>query len=235
MINANAASYTIQSTLLWKTTQASQYQVAKDNGIVSVSDGSIVSKETPFDLQIRLDNILPQPPRDANINVYLDDQALTAIKSNLFGARIYGPKPQTLKVFIDDRKGNTTEKTWNIIFDQAPIRGELQANKATGTDPLVVSFDASTITASQPGDEIIYFSWDFDDGTVAKNVSQAKVDHTYVFNAGSGNGVFKPKVTIQTKLGFTNTFILPTPISVKRKATTVDISIPSNPTQIASV
>lgn len=235
IINENTASYNIKTTLFGKKPQASQYQILNASGIISVTSNSIVATEAPFDLQVRIDGISPQPPKDATITVLLDDQALQAVKSNLFTARVYGPKAQTLKVFIDDGKGNTTEKTWAVTFNQDPLRGKLTSDKATGTDPLTVQFDASTITATQPNDEIVYFSWDFGDGKSAKNVSQAKISHTYIFGALSGNGVSQPSVTVQTKQWHTATFKLDTPISVIRRATNVSITIPSHPTQVANV
>lgn len=240
-INANSANYSINTTLFIKKPTASQYQKADSKTFVSItkdkSDKEIglVATEAPFDLQVRLDSITPDLPKDASVTVLLDDQALEAVKSNLFTARVYGPKPQTLKIFIDDGKWNTAEKTWAITFNQDPLRGKLAADKVTGTDPLTVQFDASTITATQPNDEIVYFSWDFGNGKTAKNVSQAKISHTYSFNTASGAGVFYPSVTVQSKQGHSATFKLDTPISVSRKATNVSISVPSHPTQVANV
>jgi hypothetical protein len=74
---------------------------------------------------------------------------MKAVKANLYESRIYGSKPQVVKLFIDDGKGNTVERNWNIVFDQDSIIGSLKADKVTGPDPLIVSFDASTIATTE--------------------------------------------------------------------------------------
>ncbi|MEI7477226.1 MAG: hypothetical protein WCJ81_01435 [bacterium] len=71
---------------------------------MTIKDMTIIATQAPIDIQVRLDSIVPQPPKDAKISVLLGDQSLQAIKSNLFGARVYGPATQKLKVFIDDGK-----------------------------------------------------------------------------------------------------------------------------------
>ena len=62
-----------------------------------------------------------------------------------------------------------------------------------------MTFDASRTILNDPEDEIVYFTWDFDDGTVRSNISQSVVSHTYQYDYESENGIFQPSVAIMTK------------------------------------
>lgn len=235
VINATAATYNIQTSRGWKEVTASTYAPITNTGRVSLVGETITAKTSPFDVQLRIDGISPSLPQAASVSVFLDDTAMESVKANLYIGRIYGPGEHKVRIFIDDMKGNTQEKIRTISFDQAPLLGSVNVDKTTGVDPLLVNFDASTITATQPWDEIIYFTWVYGDGQTAKNVSQAKVSHTYSFSTQSGSGIFKPTVTVTTKKWYTKTFALDTQISVKRQATTVSLAMPSHPTQVASI
>jgi hypothetical protein len=233
-INALSATYNIKTSLSWKKPWASSFSSFWTSGLMTINGSSLVASEAPFDLQVRIDWSTPSIPKDATVTVLLNDQLMEAVKSNTYTARVYGPKPQVVKIFVDDKKGNTTEKVWNISFNQDVLIGGLKADKTTGTDPLVVSFDASTISATVEGDEIVYYTRDFWDGQTKKNVTQAKLPHTYSFNTATSEWVYKPSVTVQTKKGHTKTFPLDTPIAVTRKSTQVSIISPSHPTQVAT-
>ncbi len=71
---------------------------------MTVNGSSLVASEAPFDLQLRIDGTTPSLPKDATVTVLLNDQAMEAVKSNIYTARVYGPKPQIVKIFIDDKK-----------------------------------------------------------------------------------------------------------------------------------
>jgi len=47
--------------------------------------------------------------------------------------------------------------------------------------------DASTTTLNDPGDEIVYFTWDFGDGEIKKNISQAVIQHVYNYDQTKEN------------------------------------------------
>lgn len=235
IINASNRNYNIKTTLTWKKPDASRFAALTATGVVSLKDNTITAMQAPFDILLRIDSIAPALPKNTSPTVLLNDQAMKAEKANLFTARIYGSKPQTIKIFVDDGNWNTAEKVWNITFNQEPLIGELITDKVTWVEPLTVGFDASTVTATQDGDEIIYYSWDFGDGDIKKNVTQSKLTHTYNFNTTSGEWVYKPKVTIQTKKWHTKTFAPSTPISVTRKSTQVSVLSTTHPTQVAKV
>lgn len=53
------------------------------------------------------------------------------------------------------------------------------------------------------------------------------------FDQKTQSGQYRPKVTVTTKNGFQSTFEIDTPISVTRKESTVKLTLPSHPTQVA--
>lgn len=150
MINATAATYNIQTSRGWKEVTASTYAPITNTGRVSLVGETITAKTSPFDVQLRIDGISPSLPQAASVSVFLDDTAMESVKANLYIGRIYGPGEHKVRIFIDDMKGNTQEKIRTISFDQAPLLGSVNVDKTTGVDPLLVNFDASTITATQP-------------------------------------------------------------------------------------
>lgn len=236
VINASSETYTVKTSLQWKWTTDSTFNAFVASWAAMKMQGTeITASQTPFDLQLRLDSITPQLPKWASVNVELDGKKVDAEKANIYVVRVYGAKTQVLKLFIDDKKGNTVERSWTIAFNQDTLIGALKADKVTGLDPLTVGFDASAITATKEWDEVIYYSWDFGDGDTKKNVTQSKINHTYIFNTTTEVWTYSPSVTIQTKSWAIKKFALDTPISVKRKTTQVSISSPSHPTQVAAV
>lgn len=235
-INENKATYDIQATLQWKKPQDIQYnKITSTSSDVFIKNDTITSTLAPIDIQIAIDKIVPSMPENATITAVLNNQTINAIKSNIFIGRAYWPKQQQMKVIIDDRKGNLSEKIWTISFNQSPLRGSLLAEPVTWIEPLVVTFDASTISTTDTQDQIIYYTWDFDDGNISKNISYSKMEHTYHFSMNKAQIVYNPSVTILTKKWITQKFTLSTPIAVQRKASVVNITIPSHPTQIATV
>ena len=236
IINASSEVYNVKVSLLWKWSKDTIYNPFAASGWeIKLQGNKITATQTPFDIQLRLDSITPKLPQGATVSVQLNKQNMKAESANLFSARVYWPKQQELELFIDDKKWNTVQKNWTIVFNQDSLVWELRADKVTGLDPLTVWFDASAITATKEWDEIIYYSWEFGDGDTKKNVTQSKVNHTYIFNTTTEQWTYYASVTIQTKKWETKKFILDTPISVKRKTTQVTISSSSHPTQVASI
>lgn len=234
IINEASEAYSVKASLKWQAPNTNWFKSFTASGDMTLSNNVIISNLAPFDLQVTLDSISPALPRGTSINVELDGKKLDATKANVFSTRVFGPKEQTLKLFIDDKKWNTVEKTWTISFDIPSLIGELKADKVTGNDPFNVQFDASTITATEDGDEIIYYTWDFGDGDIKKNITQSNLTHLYSFNTATQEWIYNPKVTVQTKKWFSKTFTLATPISVTRRTTQAMISSTSHPTQLAS-
>ena len=118
------------------------------------------------------------------------------------------------------------------------IIGKLIVKPGTvGTDPFTVTFDASTTVINDPTDEIVYFTWDFGDGTgnIKQNTSQAVMTHTYRYDTANENGEYMPIVTIKTKKGREISISPENKIIVKKTIQTLKIDIPDYPAQIAPV
>jgi hypothetical protein len=100
-----------------------------------------------------------------------------------------------------------------------------------------VTLDVSTTTLNDPTDQIVYFTWDFGDGTwnIKKNLSQAVMQHTYRYDSKTENGLFNPKITIKTKKWLTSQIWLDNPIIVKKQVMTLKINIDSHPWQLAKL
>lgn len=97
----------------------------------------------------------------------------------------------------------------------------------------MVTLDASATKLNDPNDEIVYFSWDFGDGELQKNLSNAVIKHTYHYDTSKNSGVFKPSVSVYTQKGRTITIPLENSIIVNKQRIKVNISSPSHPTQEA--
>jgi len=48
----------------------------------------------------------------------------------------------------------------------------MKSSEKVGFDPLTVTLDASISQLNDADDEVVYFTWDFGDGTIVRNVSQ---------------------------------------------------------------
>jgi PKD repeat protein len=88
---------------------------------------------------------------------------------------------------------------------------------------------------NDPTDEIVYFTWDFGDGTVRTNLSQSVITHTYKYDYEKDNGVFKPSVQILTKKGRSITIGLEDDIIVKKAIKDVLIRVDSHPAQVVRI
>lgn len=133
--------------------------------------------------------------------MFFNGAAILASNNNIFELRVNQRNNNTIKIVVDDATRNAkTEQDISVVVDQAAIVGKLEIRPDTvGNDPFAVTFDASATVLSDPTDEIVYFSWNFGDGTVKPNVSQSVIVHTYKYNYETENGVFKPSVEILTK------------------------------------
>ena len=61
------------------------------------------------------------------------------------------------------------------------------------------------------------------------------MQHTYTYNSTIENGVYAPQITVTTKKGLTGLITTPYPITVKKRADTLAISVDSHPSQIARI
>lgn len=103
----------------------------------------------------------------------------------------------------------------------------------SGFSPFTVTLDASATKLNDAQDEIAYFSWDFGDGQVKKNLSSSVIKHTYVYNSETNSGVYLPSVSVFTKSGRSATFSLDKPIIVNKQLVKLNLYSSSHPTQEA--
>jgi PKD repeat protein len=101
-------------------------------------------------------------------------------------------------------------------------------------EPLTVIIDASKTEVNIEWDEIIYFTWDFGDGEIKKNLQNWVVAHTYNYDYKKENWIFQPKVSIITRWWTKATLLWPK-INVKKWLINVDITSTSHPTRQAQV
>lgn len=202
-------------------------------GTITRTDDNIMIDSLPIDLQVQVTDITPQPASSV-ITMKIGDAFMIKRSSTIFQTTVTEKKDQEIVITITDEQGTKIDKVIKLSLNQSIIEGVLKSDIYAGPEPLTVNLDASTTKLNDENDEIIYFTWDFGDGETAKNVSQGKLSHIYRFDQKNQSGQYRPKVTVTTKNGFQSTFFIDTPISVTRKESTVKLSLPSHPTQVAT-
>jgi len=90
---------------------------------------------------------------------------------------------------------------------------------------------------NDPADEIVYFTWNFGDGTgnIKKNVSQSVMTHVYRYDTANENGEYMPIVTLKTKKGREISISPDNKIIVKKATATLKVLLDSHPAQLAMV
>lgn len=101
-------------------------------------------------------------------------------------------------------------------------------------EPLTVILDASKTEVNIDWDEIIYFTWDFGDGEIKRNIQNWVVAHTYKYDYNKENWIFQPRVTIKTRGWIEETIEWPK-LNVKKWLINVEITPTSHPSRQAPV
>lgn len=232
VLHAGAPKYDVKYTILYKRPGQTTFSSFPSTGTISQNKDRIVIDSIPIDIQLNVTNITPKPVT-SKVTVKLDNEFISKQGSSKFEGTISEKKNHTLTIIVEDEQGTKSEKVLDIVLNQSVIQGVLKADIYNGVEPLTVSLDASTTKLNSENDEIIYFTWEFGDGKTAKNVSQGKISHVYTFDQVKQIGQYIPRVTVTTKQGYTATFAIDTPISVIRKTSSVDLTMPSHPAQVA--
>ena len=103
---------------------------------------------------VKLDNQIIQTPNGKSYEI-----TLTNSTNNNITITVNNPVTQA-----------TTLLEFPIKITQEDIIGRLNVfPNSAGTSPWDVVLDASTTTLTDKDDEIIYFTWDYDDGEIIKN------------------------------------------------------------------
>ena len=126
------------------------------------------------------------------------------------------------------------EIVWLITISSSE-KDEAQRTAVTEWfEPLTVILDASKTEVNIEWDEIIYFTRDFGDGEIKRNIQNWVVAHTYNYDYAKENWIFQPKVTIRTRSWKEETIKWPT-LNVKKWLINVEIDSTSHPSRQAPV
>lgn len=227
--------FDISYDVFFKSPQEPNFQKVTDNTEVVRTGDSITVRQLPTILQIRITDIQPVNP-DATVRVFFNNSAILALQDNVYEINVRQESNNTIQIIVEDTARNArTQKNIDVQTSVVAIDGKLLITPNTvGWDPFTVTFDASTTTLRDTEDEIVYFTWDFGDGEIKTNVSQAIMQHTYRYDYDKENGTYYPKVTITTKKGRTAT-IASENILVKKAVQSAKIRVDSHPGQIAKI
>jgi len=231
-----AVSYKLSYSAQYKSPSQPSFTAFPSSWAVSMSQDSIVLSELPTIIQFSLDWV---QPNEAWLTKQLlfDWKPVLSSDGKTFEVRVETSTPHFATFVVKNPVSwAKTEKKIQIVTKRDAIMGSLLVKPdMVWTDPFIVTLDASTTTLNDATDEIIYFTWDFGDGEIKKNLSQSIMQHTYTYNSAAENGAYTPKVTVTTKKWLTGMITTTYPITVKKKTATLAISVDSHPSQVARI
>ncbi|MCX6822652.1 MAG: PKD domain-containing protein [candidate division SR1 bacterium] len=235
-IQVGATDFQIFYDLNFKSPGSPDFQKVLATTDVSLDSGALMVKEIPTVIQLKINQITPAT-NTTTTKVLYDGKSVLSTNDKLFEVTLQDSNPHTITIVVEDKtRGTKTEEVIPVSINRVDIVGKLIVTPDTvGIDPFTVKFDASTTTLNDPADEIVYFSWDFGDGVIKKNLSESVVTHTYTYDATTDNGEYHPVLTIQTKKGRKINISPDNNIIVKRTNQELVIRIDSHPAQLANV
>ncbi len=226
----NNSSYTIKSTISVKYPNSTSYVDLMASG----ADNQITINTIPAQLQLKIDELIPPISRPI-IKVTYDGATVNPSSQQTYIIKVDSKKDHTIIITVTDEQGKISTQQYKVISDVSPIVWVLKTSHKVWFDPLTVTLDASISQLNDPNDEVVYFTWDFGDGTIVSNVSQWSIKHVYRFAQDSESWAYRPKVTVTTQKWYTDTIELGDDIIVKRAIRDVRITSPTHPAQLARV
>lgn len=235
-IQVGATDFQIFYDINFKSPGSPDFQKVLATTDVSLVSGTVMVKEIPTVIQLKINQISPSTTTTTT-KVLLDGKGVLSTNNKLFEVTLQDSNTHTITIVVEDKtRGTKTEETIPVTIKRDDIIGKLVVTPDTvGIDPFTVRFDASTTRLNDSTDEIVYFTWDFGDGVVKKNLSESVVTHTYKYDTTKDNGEYHPVLTIKTKKGRQISISPANNIIVKRANQQLVINIDSNPAQIANV
>lgn len=235
-IQVGATDFEIFYDLNYKSPWSPQFQKVLASGDVMFVNWEVLIKEIPTILQIVINQIIPSTTT-MTTKVLFDDKTVLSTSNKIFEVTLDDSLDHIITIVVEDAvRGTRTEEVLVTKINREDIIGKLIVSPDTvGTDPFTVKFDASTTQVNDPTDEIVYFTRDFGDGVIKKNLSESVVTHTYTYDTVNENGEYTPVLTIQTKKGRQISISPDTNILVKRATQTLTIHINSHPAQLAGI
>jgi hypothetical protein len=226
----NNSSYAIKSTISVKYPNDTAY---KDLAVTG-SDNQITINTIPAQIQFKIDEITP-PISKPDIKVMYDGTRVNPSSQQTYMIKVESKKDHIITLVVTDDQGKSSTQKYKIVSDVSPIVGVVKTSAKVWFDPLTVTLDASISQLNDPNDEVVYFTWDFGDGEIVKNVSQWSIKHVYRFAEGKESGAYRPRVTVTTQKWHTDTIELADDIIVKRAIRDVKITSPTHPAQLARI
>lgn len=200
---------------------------------IDIVNSRIAVNILPAILEIAVTGVQPDPT--SKVQLRYDGRQIFEDRPQVFEVPVGTLGNKELKFVITTAQGNVSEQPYEVIVSRKPVRALIEAFPMVGEDPLEVTLDASISPLYDEKDEIVYFTRDFGDGETRTNLPQGKITHTYRYDVENDSWAFFPSVTVKTKLWFTDTYRLPTAISVKKRQQSAVVYVDSHPTQQARV
>jgi len=234
-IAIGSTTFDISYDLKYKSPGSPSFQKVGSDANVVLQSGAVLIREIPTVLQIAITKIVPNTVGLIK-KVTLDGNAVLSSDGSTFEVTIQESKDHEVVLLVQDpSRGTKSQEVIPIKIKRDDIVGKLLVSPDTvGIDPFTVKFDASTTKVNDPTDEIVYFSRDFGDGVIKKNLSESIVSHTYKYDTAKENGQYTPILTLQTKKGRKISISPDNTIIVKRANQTLVIHIDSHPAQVAN-
>ena len=226
----NNSIYVIRSTITHKYPEDTAFTIIPISG----EDNKIVLTTIPAQLKLTVDDIIPTIKKPI-INVKFDGTTVLPSSQKSYLFKVEDRKNHTITITVFDEQGKSSSYQYNITANISPIIGVMKSSEKVGFDPLTVTLDASISQLNDADDEVVYFTWDFGDGTIVRNVSQWSIKHVYRFSEDNESWAYRPKVTVQTQKWFQDTIELADDIVVKRALRDVKVVSTTHPAQLARV
>lgn len=228
VIDTTVGEYKPQFDILTKLREEKEYNK------ILLEDGKVIVDTVPMDFRLNIKSIIGSQWNEL-VKVMLGEEEIDEVATDTFEFSIDESKNYNLTILIIDEQWRESKSQLELEVAETPLIWILKANPQTGEDPLMVELDASTSQINDPDDEIIYFTWNFWDWEIMKNVSIGKVNHKFQFDVDEQTWIYYPSVEIFTKKWHSQIVKLKNPVIVKRKEREVKILFDSHPTQSASV
>lgn len=235
-IQVAASEYDIIYDMFYKSPTSPEFKKIQNDKLVFLSWSDIIVSELPVVLQANIVKVTPDS-NSLNKKLLVDWKAILSSDDRKFEFTVDEDRTYIVTILVEDpTRWTKTEIPVKVIVDRADIIGNLLVKPGNvGQDPFSVTLDASTTVLNDPTDEIVYFTWDFDDGEIQKNLSQWIVKHTYKYDTAKDNWEYTPKVTIRTKKQREIVVSLPNPLIIKKSTEKATITSESHPSQVAKI
>ncbi len=235
-INIWASDFDIVYDIKYKSPWSPQFKQAGTETWVSFVNDVLVINEIPTIVQLNISNISPNIP-GAVRRVLFDGKPIISSDNRIWEMNINTSDDHKITMVVEDtNRWLKTEKEILVKINRSDVVGKLIVLPDTvWIDPFTVTFDASTTVLNDPTDEIVYFSWDFGDGQVKRNLSESIIKHTYRYDSQNEIWEYSPVLTIRTKKWREISISPETNIIVKKSLSNLKINMESHPSQLANV